>query len=199
MWASVFSTIDTNVLLVLNNLSYANSVWFGFASFCAHYLIYVLIIAAIIYLLEHHDYRLKSPGSHVFAQALLAVILASAIGFMISVYIGRPRPYFQFIDVSPIGSVPNSNSFPSAHAWIAFAFTSVFIFYHRYAKMGYALVFGAFLVALGRVMAGMHYPSDVVVGGLLGFVSAYGVVRYSNQLFKWLARWAIDAPKERKT
>jgi diacylglycerol kinase family enzyme/membrane-associated phospholipid phosphatase len=61
---------------------------------------------------------------------------------------------------------PTSSSFPSGHAASAAAFTTAVAMEHR--KMGAALVPVAGAVAYSRVHTGVHWPSDVAAGALLG-------------------------------
>ena len=68
----------------------------------------------------------------------------------------------------PLGGAPSSLSFPSAHAVSSFAVaTAMFRVDHATA--------GAFVAAaaisLGRPYLGMHYPSDVFAGALLGVLA----------------------------
>jgi len=61
---------------------------------------------------------------------------------------------------------PDQFSFPSGHSINAFAFAvSIGMFEH---SLLYGLLFCALSVAISRIMLGLHYLSDVVVGSLLG-------------------------------
>jgi undecaprenyl-diphosphatase len=67
---------------------------------------------------------------------------------------------------------PDQFSFPSGHSITAFAFAvSYGLFYPVFMP---AFLFCAFSVALSRIVLGMHFLSDVVVGSLMGTLLAYG-------------------------
>ncbi len=65
--------------------------------------------------------------------------------------------------------------FPSMHASASFAFAMSLVF-ARLRWMGLALVIFALLVAWSRVFLGLHFPSDVTAGAVLGTVVALLVV-----------------------
>ncbi len=182
---STIDTIDINGMLWLNNVAHTNVVTFWMAVVLSRFLI-ALIIATPFFVVElWHDAKRSSIGSHAIVQAAFAVVLATAVGYLIGALVGRPRPFSEDIYVAPIGLLPTSASFPSAHSWVAFAFASTFLYYPKYARIGRVLVALACLVAVGRVMAGLHYPSDVLGGALLGLVSTYLIARFGHSLFLW--------------
>jgi membrane-associated phospholipid phosphatase len=89
--------------------------------------------------------------------------LCIGLNYLIKLAVRRPRPVLE--GLPPLGGAPSSLSFPSAHAVSSFAVaTAMFRVDHATAA--------AFLVAaaisLGRPYLGMHYPSDVLFGALLG-------------------------------
>lgn len=84
---------------------------------------------------------------------------------------GRPRPYEFWPDVTPLFGKLWTKSFPSGHAANAFSVASVLnILYGR--KMRWAYVAAAW-VGITRIYAGMHYPTDVLGGAVLGVLCAH--------------------------
>ena len=187
MWASVISTIDFEGTVLFNQLSQGSPLLAKTAFFCAHYLIFVLFIIPLTVIVLDRDTNKRFFGWRVVAQSLLAIIVATAIGYVLGALVGRPRPFISYPnDIIPYGFLPASSSFPSAHAWIASAFATTFLFHLHFRKMGWWLVVIAVLVALSRVVVGMHYLSDVSVGLILGVVSAYMVTQYGPVVLSWL-------------
>jgi undecaprenyl-diphosphatase len=114
--------------------------------------------------------RLASWRRAVVAAALSAG-LALAIGKVVSTVVDRPRPF-----VADPGSLhlfaPHSADpgFPSDHATAAFAIAVAILLRKRGA--GVVALIAASVLAVGRVAAGLHYPSDVLAGAVLGSAAA---------------------------
>ncbi len=82
----------------------------------------------------------------------------------------RKRPYIRHEDISNLMLPPDKFSFPSGHT--AAAFTVAFVFYYFYPILFIPFVVLASLIGISRIYLGLHYPSDVLAGLGLGFVSA---------------------------
>ncbi len=67
---------------------------------------------------------------------------------------------------------PDQYSFPSGHAITAFAVAVSLSFY--YPALALPLFFCALSIALSRIILGMHFPSDVMAGAVLGVALAFG-------------------------
>lgn len=97
---------------------------------------------------------------------LLAGLLgpvAIGLNFAVKLLVRRPRPELE--GLPPLGGAPSSLSFPSAHATSSFACAVAMTRIDSAAAVLLAL---AALIALCRPYLGMHYPSDVVAGAILG-------------------------------
>ena len=112
-----------------------------------------------------HRYQVMVAGG-------VAAGAAQGVSRLIKIAVARQRPCVaekhRWANVPP----PDPWSFPSAHTMTAFAF-AVAIGY-AYPALFAALLFAAASVALSRVLLGLHYVSDVVVGGLLGWLIGFG-------------------------
>ncbi len=92
--------------------------------------------------------------------------VAIGLNFGIKLMVKRPRPTLE--GLPPLGGAPSSLSFPSAHATASFAAATAM---SRFApELKLALFGAAATMAVTRPYLGMHYPSDVVAGALLGTV-----------------------------
>ncbi|MGE5450740.1 MAG: phosphatase PAP2 family protein [Acidobacteriota bacterium] len=87
---------------------------------------------------------------------------------------GRPRPFVSCPGIRVCANVLDEYSFPSGHVLHAVAFTIVLSAY--YPIVVWPLSVFAFLVACSRVVLGLHYPSDVLMGAAIGALSAWGTL-----------------------
>jgi membrane-associated phospholipid phosphatase len=97
-----------------------------------------------------------------WVRAAASVAGAHAANVAIKRVVRRPRP--DLPDLPALGRVPSRLSFPSAHAASSFAAATA------YAPLLPRVPWRAAAVTMGlsRVVLGVHYPSDVVAGALLG-------------------------------
>lgn len=108
-------------------------------------------------------------------NAAVALVLSSVTVGMLKNAIKRKRPFETIIELKSLKIGVDQFSFPSGHTTAAFslAVTSALVTNGHVASTAYLLL--ALLVALSRVYLGVHYPSDVMAGGLIGSFFALAV------------------------
>lgn len=78
----------------------------------------------------------------------------------------RARPYMRDSNIR-LGTAPlDKYSFPSGHTLHAVSFA--FIILAHYPALGWLVLPFTLLVAASRVILGLHYPTDVLIGGVIG-------------------------------
>ncbi len=92
--------------------------------------------------------------------------LCIGFNYLIKLAVRRPRPVLE--GLPPLGGAPSSLSFPSAHAFSSFAVATAMV---RVDPATAAALLVAAAISLGRPYLGMHYPSDVLAGALLGVLA----------------------------
>jgi membrane-associated phospholipid phosphatase len=91
--------------------------------------------------------------------------IAIGLNYGIKLAVRRPRPVLE--GLPPLGGAPSSLSFPSAHATSSFAVATAMC---RVDPATSAAFIVAIALSLGRPYLGMHYPSDVLAGAVLGVI-----------------------------
>ncbi|MBO5159182.1 MAG: phosphatase PAP2 family protein [Lachnospiraceae bacterium] len=104
------------------------------------------------------------------AVALLGSLLIN--NNLIKNIVQRPRPYVTFTDLQIIIPQPSEFSFPSGHTSSSFASAAVF-YRHLPKKFGVPAVILAALIGFSRLYVGVHYPTDVLAGAVMGILLSY--------------------------
>lgn len=100
--------------------------------------------------------------------SLLALLGSLCItNFFMKNYVARVRPYEVVNGLNCLVEKAKDWSFPSGHASAAFA-SAVAIYKSRPKRLGVPCLILAFLIALSRLYVGIHYPSDVICGAIIG-------------------------------
>lgn len=121
-----------------------------------------------------------------FIVLLLIIAFSDQAVASIKPLIKRPRPcnytdvrYFdaniqKWYITAGYSRRKHSYSFPSAHSSNYFSFSiGYFLLYKEKKRLKIFMNAMAFLGALSRVYSGVHYPSDIIIGALIGICTAY--------------------------
>lgn len=112
--------------------------------------VWIVIVLFLFFREEKKDHWFFVPSGVVFICAMLSE-------FIIKNFFARPRPT----------DLISTYSFPSTHAFLAFAFAVILS--REEPKLRNWFYTLATLISLSRIYLGVHYPFDVLVGALLGW------------------------------
>ena len=114
----------------------------------------------------------------------IVMIVSLVLGFVFNDFVlknifARERPFIvhpEFVDFlkSIKYDLPSGFSLPSGHAYSSFNCAVVITCFHK--KLGYIVLPLAFLIAISRIFLCVHYPTDVLLGAMLGIITAIVVV-----------------------
>lgn len=113
----------------------------------------------------------------------LAVLLVGAIigDLALKHLFQRERPFVVLPSIPLLISAPQSYSFPSGHTLSSFA--AAFVLIDRFYKYKILILFTAFCISFSRLYLFVHYPTDILVGAILGYLCAATVLSLSRQDF----------------
>lgn len=154
------STVQDRVLIPISVVTDWEVLWYG-------------LYAALTLLGDERGRR--------FGRRMLLAIPATTFGIVIPLMylVPRRRPFQAFPEITPLSFPIDLSSFPSGHTksvWLSAITLS------RHCP-GLAPVFiaVALLASYSRVYCGLHYPTDVLAGALLGLGLGAGINRFTAQ------------------
>ena len=129
----------------------------------AKFLPYGIIAILVLFAVKDRVFYAKT----VFHAIVLGFLTRYVVLMPIEHLIPRDRP-FSVYGFDPLIPREPSPSFPSAHATFFFLVSTIIFFKNK--KLGLFLYVSSFLIILARVYSGVHWPSDVFAGALIGVI-----------------------------
>jgi undecaprenyl-diphosphatase len=128
-------------------------------------LVLVLVVAILLWIMIRGSTTLRLTTLVLIITIIVSDQFSSSI---IKYWLLRPRPCRSLENVRLLVSCGSGYSFPSTHAVNNFAGALVIAFFFPRVKWWF---FGfAALIAFSRIYVGVHYPSDVIGGAILGLL-----------------------------
>lgn len=182
-------SIDVAVFRFING-SFANPVTDKFMPFITDvknwYITYVLLWFLILF--KGGRYRVGLSIAMLIVPALSDQLSSSLLKDLVA----RPRPCKVLENVHLLVGCTDSYSFPSSHA--VNNFTAAIFFGYFYKNLKWIFIGVATLMALSRVFVGVHYPSDIIGGALIGIILGYFLARLFNTIFRFIYHKILKKP-----
>lgn len=165
--------LDTSIYLLLVKLQSRRLIvqCFRALSFTGDGYFYPIIGLGLVFL---------DPNSHPYFAFSMIIAFLIEVPLFISLKksFKRDRPFQALSNCYQLIKPSDEFSFPSGHSAAAFVFASQIAFFYPAVAM---VVYGwASLVALSRVILGVHYPLDILSGALLGSIcSVFSLIFFS--------------------
>ena len=138
---------------------------------------YIWIAIAIILLFVK---KYRKVGLMVGASLLGSLLFNNMI---VKNIVARPRPYRMMETLTILIPEPGEYSFPSGHTSSSFA-AGVVLYLMLPKKYGVPAMILAFLIGISRLYVGVHYPTDVLGGIVMGTLIAVAVVKVTGLIEK---------------
>ncbi|MAF79703.1 hypothetical protein CL629_01340 [bacterium] len=158
--------MDLSLFEFFYSFAHRSPFWDGFIVFFASYVPYLLGIGILFFV-----YRISSSWKNglylISVFALTAILSRGILAELIGFFSQKPRPSV-FLDIAPL-FLKEGFSFPSGHA--AFFFALSFFAFIVYRKWGIVFLGISILIGIARIIAGVHFPVDILGGIVVGFIS----------------------------
>ena len=157
-------SIDLEFVNQLNSYASSSTIFKYTTIFFADYSQYTLALL-VVYLAFSSQKWLKVS----IIAVLSAVVARWGVKQLLLLFIHRARPFVINQNIHPLISSPvseNYQSFPSGHAVFFFALATVI--YSNDKRWGIFFLVSAMLMGIARVAVGVHYPTDILGGVILG-------------------------------
>ncbi len=170
--AFMYDAIIMKIVPILRN-DFLNYLFLGIAFISTTIVLFFLI--STLYLLKENKRRWILP-------LWLSFLFSAVLSYFIKINIARPRPFQKgIVSVLKISFESMKNnfntwnfSFPSLQAMMVFL--ALPFITKEFKKLKYVWIIFACLVGFSRVYFGVHYLSDVLAGGIIGYLIGYSLL-----------------------
>lgn len=173
---------DQNFFYWFNGLQGQNQFVDFLVHVVAEYAIYMIPLALLVCWFV---YKKEQTRIDMLKATIVSVLVWQIPTRIIAWIWYRPRPYIELGGTKELFFHVPSYSFPSDHATFLAAI-SMYFYLLGYKKLGRWGFVVTFLVGIGRIIAGLHYPGDIVAGWVLGILVAWIIYIL---LDKWIEKY----------
>jgi undecaprenyl-diphosphatase len=171
--------IDYSIFHFINQFALRNSFLDQAAVFFAENFQYVVILFLCLFLLKDFKKYFKMVASAIFAAIFSRFVITEIIRYSLP----RARPFIE----EPLAKLlayhnPDESSFPSGHASFFFALATVVYLYDK--RLGILFFISALLISIPRVFIGVHWPSDIIAGAIVGIFTGWLVFKAAKKIIK---------------
>lgn len=157
--------IDETIFLFLNGLT-GRWFYFDFFAYFSAAVLPLFLLALLLYFLLRNYKKYK----YLLIRVILSGAFAYATVLGLRFFLQRPRPFLVIREAHLLLPLKESFSLPSGHTAFLFA-VSLVLFLHK-KTAGTVFIIFSFLVGVSRIAVGMHWPSDIIAGTLVGVLFA---------------------------
>ena len=167
-------SFEGQIVSTIQQIALSSPFFHGIAIFLARWLIFIFPIFGLFPFVSK-----KATHRHAVVEGAWSLALTLAVTAAVAFLIQRDRPFLGAFEadvpITHLIPAPLNTSFPSGHAGASFAVAAAIFFAHR--PLGIVAFCLASLVAVGRMAVGVHYPSDILGGALVG-LGCFALVRF---------------------
>ncbi len=176
----ILANIDTQVFLFFN-VTLANPVTnFIMPIITSDWMLRILYAIAVVIMLIFGKARLRWA---VLCSVIVLVLTDQISAGVLKPLFGRLRPCQVLEGINLLVTCGGGKSMPSSHA--ANSFGQAVLFSLLFPAVRWPLIIFAALVAMSRVMVGVHYPFDIIAGAILGALIGWAAAKATRLIPVW--------------
>jgi membrane-associated phospholipid phosphatase len=169
--------MNDTIFYFFHGLAYRYTFFDEVVIFLAQTFPYIVLMLAGLFLLFHHEvFKANTPTEVLkekwkeIVKVVVTVISAYALSKILKILFQALRPFERHLDIASLFQ-ETGYAFPSGHATLFMALAFSIFFLHK--KAGLVFIVFALIIGLARIVAGVHFPLDILAGFLLGALVAY--------------------------
>lgn len=175
--------IDKEVFLYINSFHnpVSDNIWMWITNIPTWIPLYIMLIVIIIKVF-------KQDSIYIIASILLVILASDQFtSTFMKPFFGRFRPCYD-PEIGNLVHVANKcggqYGFASGHSANSFGIAMlIWLVFKRYWRWTWLIFLWAFTVAFSRIMVGVHYPGDIIVGGLVGAFFGWLIFTMVSQIY----------------
>ena len=152
----------------------------GILPVLSDWLVFVVTLISILWLFLHHLGRIKMAFTDSLFTLGIPIGVAVVLSEGLSALFDRARPFVADKEITLLVPHNADGGFPSHHMTVM-AVIAVSLWYRNH-NLGKILFSLALISGLARIGAGIHYPSDIFAGLVIGWISALLINRFTRDL-----------------
>ena len=143
-------------------------------------LVFAIALISVVWIYLHHLGRIKMAITDSFFTLGIPIGVAVIVSEGLSTIFDRARPFVANKEITLLVPHNADGGFPSHHMTVMVVIAvSLWFRNHNLGKILFGL---ALISGLARIGAGIHYPSDIIAGLVIGWISALLINRFTPDL-----------------
>jgi len=168
--------MDMSLALALNHLAAHIK---GVLPIFSDWMVYIILIAGIGWVVGHHMGRIRLMALDFIYTLAAPIGAAVVISEVLSKLFDRARPFVASKEITLLIPHDADGGFPSHHTTVMIAIAVALWFRnHNFGRMLFTL---AILSGIARVGAGIHYPTDILAGVVIGATTSWAIHKLTKE------------------
>ena len=168
--------MDMSLTLALNH--FAEHIR-GVLPLFSDWMVYIILIAGIGWVVGHHMGRIRLMALDFIYTLAAPIGAAVVISELLSKLIDRSRPFVASKEITLLIPHDADGGFPSHHTTVMVAIAVALWFRnHNFGRLLFTL---AIVSGVARVGAGIHYPTDILAGLIIGAATSWSIHKLTKE------------------